>query len=157
MKKLITSMLVGGIIGHIITKQRDVIKSMKRDYKQSGDAYLRGVSEGLEEGIKRGKSTSQNGHVGVRRSGRYPWTDVETHSIEDIILDNEDEAMQVLTSLHNLQREYGQASVADLYDLVGIISNFTDNQWGWKDLSTMTYGRVCLTGYRLNLPSPVKL
>lgn len=53
---------------------------------------------------------------------------------DDIILNTNGEARDVLTELDYHIREYGQASVADLYDIVGITSEWTDNRYGWTSL-----------------------
>lgn len=53
---------------------------------------------------------------------------------DDIILDTNAEARDVLTELDYHIREYGQASVADLYDIVGVTSEWTDNRYGWTSL-----------------------
>lgn len=53
---------------------------------------------------------------------------------DDIILDTNAEAREALTELDYHIREYGQASVADLYDIVSITSDWTDNRYGWTSL-----------------------
>jgi hypothetical protein len=52
--------------------------------------------------------------------------------------------------------DYGQASISDLYELVGITANFTDNKWGWTDLRSSSVSRA-RDGYLLNLPRPILL
>ena len=42
-------------------------------------------------------------------------------------------------------------SVADLYDLVGISGNYTDNKYGWTNLRNSDVQRV-RDGYLLKLP-----
>ena len=64
------------------------------------------------------------------------------HNFDDIILDSRGEAEEVLSHLVDLVDDYGMASVADLYDLVGITSNFTDNKYGWTNLSSASVSRV---------------
>lgn len=53
---------------------------------------------------------------------------------DDIILDTRAEARDVLTELDRAIQNYGQASVADLYDIVGVTSDWTDNRYGWTSL-----------------------
>jgi len=72
-------------------------------------------------------------------------------SYEDLILTTRKEAEEVLYQLVYLCREYGQASIGDLYDLVGITGNFTDNRHGWYDLGSANIKPV-RGGYMLNLP-----
>lgn len=73
------------------------------------------------------------------------------HNFDDIILKSRGEAEEVISCLVDLVIDYGEATVADLYDLVGITGNFTDNKYGWRDLSSASVSRV-RDGYLLNLP-----
>jgi hypothetical protein len=79
------------------------------------------------------------------------------HNFDDIILETRGEAEEVLSCLADLTQDYGQASVADLYDLVGITGQFTDNKWGWTDISSASATRARNGGYVLNLPKPILL
>lgn len=71
--------------------------------------------------------------------------------IDEIVLESRGEAEEVLSRLVDLIDEYGMASVAELYDLVGVTSNFTDNKWGWTNISSARVDRV-REGYLLRLP-----
>lgn len=73
------------------------------------------------------------------------------HNFDDIILETRGEAEEVLSTLVDMIDDYGMASVADLYDAVGITSNFTDNKYGWTNLSSASVSRV-RDGYLINLP-----
>jgi len=78
------------------------------------------------------------------------------HDFDEVVLATRGEAEEVLSILFDLTVTYGIASVADLYDAVGITSNFTDNKYGWTDLRGSDVTRV-RDGYLLNLPRPVPL
>lgn len=78
------------------------------------------------------------------------------HDFDEIILETRGEAEEVLSHLVDLTIDYDMASVADLYDLVGITPNFTDNKFGWTDLRSASVSRV-RGGYLLNLPKPQQL
>lgn len=78
------------------------------------------------------------------------------HNFDDIILESRGEAEEVLSHLVDLTEDYGMASVADLYELVGITSNFTDNKYGWTNLSSASVSRV-RDGYLIDLPKTVCL
>ena len=78
------------------------------------------------------------------------------HNFDDIILETRGEAEEVLSHLVDLTEDYGMASVADLYDLVGITSNFTDNKYGWDNLSSASVNRV-RDGYLISLPRTIVL
>lgn len=78
--------------------------------------------------------------------------------VDDILIETRAEAEEVLSQLADLAYDYGQASYADLYDLVGISANFTDEKYGWYkgDLRTATVRRV-RDGYLLVLPRATRL
>lgn len=68
-------------------------------------------------------------------------------------VDSRAEGEEILSNLVDFAIDYGQATVADLYELAGLSSNFTDNKWGWVDLSTASVKRV-RNGYLIDLPNP---
>lgn len=74
-----------------------------------------------------------------------------THNFGEVILATRGEAEDVLDRLTALIDTYAVATVSDLYDLVGITGNFTDDKWGWYDLRGSTVTRV-REGYLINLP-----
>lgn len=73
------------------------------------------------------------------------------YSYDDVILDSRAEAEEVIARLDELIDVYGMASVADLYDLVGINGQYTDNKYGWTDVRSATHVRV-RDGYLLKMP-----
>ena len=81
----------------------------------------------------------------TRSRGRYGY------DYDDIILDTRKEAEEVLDRMDDLIDTYGMVSVADLYDLVGISGNYTDNKYGWTNLRNADVQRV-RDGYLLKLP-----
>ena len=83
---------------------------------------------------------------------------VSDRAFDDICLDSRAEAEEVISTLSDLAYDYGQVSVADLYDLVGISANFTDEKYGWfkGDLRGATVRR-CRDGFLLDLPRATRL
>ena len=81
----------------------------------------------------------------TRTRGRYGY------DYDDIILDTRKEAEEVLDRMDDLIDNYGMVSVADLYDLVGVSGNYTDNKYGWTNLRNADVQRV-RDGYLLKLP-----
>lgn len=79
-----------------------------------------------------------------------------SQNFEDIILETKGEANNVIDVLQEIISQYGQATIADLYDAVGKTTNFTDNSYGWFDLRSARSIRV-RDGYLLDLPRPVSL
>ena len=83
------------------------------------------------------------------QAGRY--------SVQDLVFNSRAEAETVLDTMISYLRQYdGMVSVADLYDMVGVIGAYTDHSWGWTDLTTASVRRVP-DGYLLVLPRPVSL
>jgi hypothetical protein len=79
-----------------------------------------------------------------------------SHSFEDIVLATRAEAEEVIDRLFELSEKYGQATVGDLYELVGITGNYTDDRWGWNDLRGSGVTRV-RNGYLLDIQKPEPL
>ena len=50
---------------------------------------------------------------------------------DDIILDTRAQANNALNELNNIIMKYGQASVANFYDIVGVTGEWTDYRYGW--------------------------
>lgn len=77
---------------------------------------------------------------------------------ESIVIEDRAEAEEVLTRMDELIETYGVASVADLYDLVGITCEHTDNNYGWTNLRNAKIERLIGGGYRFKLPKalPIK-
>lgn len=71
-----------------------------------------------------------------------------TFNSDEYIIDTRMEALQVLDGLKQQLQEYGTVSVADFFDLIGVSTNYTDNNYGWTNLATasivMVHGGVAL-------------
>jgi hypothetical protein len=73
------------------------------------------------------------------------------HDFSDIILQTRGEAEGVIDHLLELVSMYQMATVADLYQLIGVSGEFTDDKWGWYDLRSAGVRQV-RGGYLLILP-----
>lgn len=101
-----------------------------------------------------------------RRESRPPWEPSERRSLQsrsrssndirELILDTRVEAEDVIEALFDLVEKYETATVADLYDLLGIVPSHTDNKWGWVDVRDFEVRRV-RQGYLLVVPKPEAL
>lgn len=78
------------------------------------------------------------------------------YSYDDIVIESRGEAEEVLDRMNELLSVYKIVSVADLYDLVGITGNYTDNKYGWTDLNSARVVSV-RDGYLLKLPKALPL
>lgn len=136
------------------------------------------VSQGIERMVY-GESRSTSRRTGTRPAGpagyvsynRYSQTSQQreqprvmsrraraSHDFQDIILPTRAEAESVIDALYDLVQKYEQATVADLYGLVGIPAEFTDENWGWRDISRLGQGPKRMTdGYWLPLQKPEPL
>lgn len=75
----------------------------------------------------------------------------------DFILDSRGEAEEVLTHMDELIDMYGMVTVADLCDLVGESSAYTDNKYGWTNIRNAKAVRKRGGGYILELPRAIPI
>jgi hypothetical protein len=73
------------------------------------------------------------------------------YSYDDIILETRGEAEAVLARMDEIMEEYEIVRVADLYDLVGVTGEHTDNKYGWTNIRNAEIERV-RDGYRIKMP-----
>lgn len=79
------------------------------------------------------------------------------YAVNDIVFNNRGDAEEVLSRMCEALQKYESVSVADFYDLIGKPSpNHTDNNYGWKNLSTATVDRT-QDGYRIKFPRVIAL
>jgi hypothetical protein len=139
------------------------------------DMVVEAGSQGIEKLIfgdsrRRSSSHPQAGPTGYVSYNRYSMGESKSsssqraisrqararHNFDEIVLDQRAEAEEVIDRLFDLVSRYESASVADLYELVGLASTHTDNKWGWTDLSGAGVSRI-RGGYLLDLPDPEPL
>lgn len=75
---------------------------------------------------------------------------------ESVFLESRGDAEEVIDNLVSLMDDYKMVSVADLYELVGLPSQYTDNKWGWYDIHRAQIRRV-RGGWTIDLPEPEPL
>ena len=139
------------------------------------------VADAISQGIERmlfgeARSTSRRPHKQYSNGGyvsynRYAPSNRETppfrtqgpsrrarasHDFDEIILETRVEAEEVIDMLFTLIERYQSATVADLYELVGVQGAYTDDKWGWVDIRGAGITRV-RNGYLLDLPRPKPL
>ena len=76
----------------------------------------------------------------------------------DVIVDDRSDAEEILRTMDDICEEYGFASVADLYDISGLETKSTDNNYGWTK-NGVRDARIVRTmdGYLLKFPRPTPL
>lgn len=81
----------------------------------------------------------------------------QAYNYDDVILDSRGDAEEVLDRLNEIIDQYQIASVADFYELVGVSGTYTDNRYGWTNLSGACVERT-RDGYQIRLPRalPIK-
>lgn len=78
------------------------------------------------------------------------------HRIDEIILASRGEGDSVIETLHAALEHYEVVTVSDFYSAMGVEAKFTDDDWGWYDL-TGAHVRRARGGFVVNLPVPVFL
>lgn len=76
-----------------------------------------------------------------------------SNRVEEYVISDRNGAMDVLTSLGEIADKYNSVTVADYYDMIGVPTEYTDNNYGWvlEDLSHVHVIAV-RDGWVLNLP-----
>lgn len=78
------------------------------------------------------------------------------YSYDDIVVETRGEAEAVLSRMDEIMEEYEIVRVADLYDLVGITGDYTDNKYGWTNIRNAEVIRV-RDGYKIKMPRAVPI
>lgn len=131
------------------------------------DLIYKMVTDGLDMVLYGGNRNS--GKSGSNRSSYVSYRDYSNkdnrshnntskvvYSYNDVTLASRGEAEEVLERMSELIDTYGEVSVADLYDLVGVEGNYTDNNYGWTNISRAEPVRTS-GGYMLRLPRALPL
>lgn len=79
-----------------------------------------------------------------------------TYDYNEIIFTTRADAVDVLTRMDELIAKYRVVRVADLYDLVGMTCNYTDNRYGWTNLSSADVVPV-RDGFMIRLPKAMPI
>jgi hypothetical protein len=138
------------------------------------DTVVEVITQGVEklffgDSRRRGSLPPQSGPTGYVSYNRYSMQNRMSspqraisrqararHDFDEILLESRTEAEEVIDRLYEVISRYESASVADLYQLVGLSSSHTDYKWGWTDIRGAGVSRS-RDGYVLDLPEPVPL
>lgn len=80
-----------------------------------------------------------------------PRANPRRQDVSDMVLVSREEADLVVERMNDIIDMYEVASVADLYNLVGLPTTYVDNQWGWSNLNYVNVRQV-RDGYLIDLP-----
>lgn len=89
--------------------------------------------------------------------GALPHQTRTTYSYNNIVLESRGDAEAVLDAMGEIIDQYGMVKVADLYDLVGMTGSYTDNNYGWTNISEAHVARLNEGGYLIKLPRAVPI
>ncbi len=131
-----------------------LIPSLKKTISNAVDVILYSGSPS-----KRGSPASKISYRSYYDEGRERKSQSRMNSgydYDDVILENRGEAEEVLSRMDDLISTYGTVSVADMYDLVGITGNYTDNKYGWTDIRNASVVRKA-DGYMIRMPKAMPL
>jgi hypothetical protein len=160
--KRITETFLGDTLGNVVSYILEdvLIPAAKNTFAD----MVHGGTERMifgDNGSRISRNQRDRGTPYVSYNGRFKPNDRIDHShnrarhiMDDIILESRMEAESVRDQLIDTIEEYGVVSVADFYKLVKISSNFTDEKYGWENLSRSKIVRV-RNGFLIDLPKPV--
>lgn len=170
------------IKGNATTAWRDVVvdillPSAKDTVADAVGQYVERLLFGESRGPRR-RGAIQNGlmqtftnYRGVSTANVPPWqrpgapqqNDVPRqtrtqHDFSQLLFASRVEADEVLDQMYATLAQYEAVTVADLYEMCGITPQFTDERWGWEDLTGAEARRVRGGGgYVLNLPRTIQI
>ena len=161
----IAEIFVGGDLKETAEHVRDdvAIPALKNFLYDSLSEGLQRLLWGETKNDRRRNSTHRD-YVGYSRRAREsrPAPQASTRysraaqGFDDVVLATRTEAESVLSRMYDLIERYNMVTVAEFYSLVGISAEFTDENWGWRDLRSANIQHI-RDGFRINLPKPEEL
>lgn len=161
----IAEIFVGGDLKETAEHVRDdvAIPALKNFLYDSLSEGLQRLLWGETRNDRRRNSTHRD-YVGYSRRAREPRPTQQTttrysratQGFDDVVLATRTEAESVLSRMYDLIERYNMVTVAEFYSLVGISAEFTDENWGWRDLRSANIQHI-RDGFRINLPKPEEL
>lgn len=79
------------------------------------------------------------------------------YGYDDIVVNSRADAEAVIEQMDGIVDTYGMVSVADLYDLVGMTSNYTDNNYGWTNIRNAEPVRLRDGGWMIKMPKAIPI
>ncbi len=131
--------------------------------KAVADTFVSGISTVVYHGEPPRKQTPAS-KVSYQRyyEDRQPFSGAprptRATSYEDVSFETRGEAEEVLSAMDDLLATYQLVRVADLYDLAGLSCDYTDNNYGWTDISSarVELSRVS-NRYVIRMPRPMPI
>ena len=144
------------------------IKAMLFDtITQGADRILFGGRDVIRSGMANAPRTSKINYnkTSTDMANRYPGRNFEgggreisraarsNHRFDEILIETRGEAEMVLDTMQDLISRFQWVSVPEFYSMVDVTAEFTDEKWGWTNISTAQI-RPSRGKYVLILPSP---
>lgn len=137
-KEMIYAMIVGGASMSLFNEVRDRSRFGGRSGYRDYNGYSR-ITKVSSPGQRNDRQTYQ-----------------AATAFDEIVLEQKADAEEVLERLVDLVDTYGQATVADLYDAVGVTKDYTSTRWGWRNLASARIIAV-RDGWMIDLPKEEEL
>lgn len=124
------------------------VSGRSRDYR-----YYNNSTGGSRFDYRSRYNGGSNGRP-ARSTNRDSANDYQNDKVDyrRIILDYRDDAEEVVRQMRDRIRATGSASIADLFNLLGIPSEYTDNDWGWEHEDEINWKRIS-NGFLINVPN----
>lgn len=74
-----------------------------------------------------------------------------------VVVGSRADAEAVIEQMDGIMETYGMVRVADLYDLVGMSANYTDNNYGWTNIRNAEPVRLRDGGWEIRMPKAIPL
>ena len=139
------------------------VKKLVSDIVTDGiDMILYGGSGRRDRDRRSGGSPSYINYTRYsdRNDDRHSYKDNRTrngYGYDDIIVNSRADAEAVIEQMDGIIDTYGMVSVADLYDLVGMTSNYTDNNYGWTNIRNAEPVRMRDGGWMIKMPKAIPI
>lgn len=135
-------------ISDVVTNGIDILL-----YGESGKSHL----ANRKPGSRIQYSSLYDGANNHLKTGRRDIVSERTRiDYEQVVISTRPEAQSVLDQLQDMIDRYQIASIADLYDSLGITPRSTDHNYGWTDISSSTIIHV-KNGWVLNMPKAMPI
>lgn len=165
-KKTLAEKAKDTFIAEDVTRVKDYVISdvIIPNVKKAIDDIISNGVHMLLYGSSSPKTSSSNGRVSQHISYQSyynqtkdrPTRAASIYNFDNILLENRGDGELVLDQLQELIDNYGQATVADFYECVGVSSEYTTNDYGWTNLRN-----ACVVwtpdGYTIKMPRAVSL
>lgn len=117
------------------------------DSAPRGGTYGRNSRTTYNAPVSRGRDS-----VMLPKQPPYSGPQRASRPTSDIVLNTQEEAELVLSTMQDIIEKYDFASVSDFHTIVGLPSTYVDNNWGWSGLHYVNIRQV-REGWLLEMPS----